>query len=148
MESENRISVSDWCAFDVDLSNGHMLANNRAWTNGCGVMFACNTVLMLRYQKWESPEVIETRKSAMEGPLTLENAKRLSAGATVYHLEKRNRDGSAMRAKVTSVKTWKRSPNRVELHVKHGMYDFAVFDETDIHLLTLVKPDPVKASRK
>ena len=79
--------------------------------------------------------------------LTLDNAKRLAAGTIVYHTTKHNADGSAMRAKVTSVKTWKRSPGRVEIHVKHGLYDYAVFDENDLHLLTTDEPEPIKPVR-
>lgn len=65
--------------------------------------------------------------------MNIETAKGLKQGQMVYHTIKRNADGSPMRAKVTSVKTWKRSPDRVEIGLKHGLYDYAKFNETDIH---------------
>ena len=133
------ISDTDWQAFDVDLTDNHMLANNRAWTNN-GVMFGCQTTLMGTFTKYTP--VIES------GPLTLATAKKLYTGQWLYHTSKRNADGSAMRAKVTSVKTWKRSPERIEVRVKHGMYDFTTFDEREIHLLTTDEPIYPKQSRK
>ena len=67
--------------------------------------------------------------------MTLEEAKTLKNGDMVHHVTKKNADGSPMRAKVTSVKTWKTRPNAVEVHVKHGMYDYATFGESELHLI-------------
>jgi len=67
--------------------------------------------------------------------ITLKEAKALKQGQTIYHAYKTNADGTAMRAKVTSVKTWKRDPERVEVRVKHGLRDFAKFDETELKQL-------------
>ena len=63
-------------------------------------------------------------------------AKKLKAGDMVYHMIKKNADGTPMRAKVTSVKTWKRDLTRIEVRVKHGLYDYAMFDENELHLIT------------
>jgi len=56
-------------------------------------------------------------------PITLEQAKELTHGVKLYHATLRNADGSALRARVNGqVKTWKRSPARVEVPLKHGLY--------------------------
>ena len=73
--------------------------------------------------------------------MTLEEAKSLTIGQTVYHTSKKNADGTPMRAKVTSVKTWKRDLERVEVHVKRGLYAFACFNERNLdEISTGVKP--------
>ena len=68
--------------------------------------------------------------------MTLNEAKNLRAGDMVYHVWKKNADGTPMWARVTSVKTWKRSPERLELRVKHGLYDYAMFNENELDQLT------------
>ena len=69
--------------------------------------------------------------------MTLNAAKSLKSGDTVHHVSKKNADGTPMRAKVTSVKTWKTRPNAIEVHVKHGMYDYAVFGENELSLIDI-----------
>lgn len=69
--------------------------------------------------------------------ITIEEAKNLKCGQVIYHATKKNADKTSMRAKVLSVKTWKRSPDRVLISLKHGMYDFAKFDETQLNELNL-----------
>lgn len=71
--------------------------------------------------------------------MNIQEAKQLTQGAMVYHVTKKNADGSPMRAKVTSVKTWKRSPERVEVRVKRGLYEYAVFNEDELDQLTTNK---------
>ncbi len=71
--------------------------------------------------------------------MNIKTAKKLKQGDMVYHTEKKNADNTPMRARVTSVKTWERSPSRIEVRVKHGLYDFATFDETEIHLIMEMK---------
>lgn len=68
--------------------------------------------------------------------MTLTEAKQLKQGQWIYSTTKFNADGKTpMRARVTSVKTWKRNPDRVEVHVKHGLRDYCVFKETDLYLI-------------
>lgn len=64
--------------------------------------------------------------------MTLEQAKNLVSGEHVHHVSKKNADGTPIRARITSVKTWKRSPHRVEVRVKHGLYDYATFSEYEL----------------
>lgn len=68
--------------------------------------------------------------------MNIEQAKQLKQGQIVYHKIKTNADGSPMRAKVTSVKTWKRSPEKIEIGLKRGLYDYAKFTENELHLLS------------
>ncbi len=64
--------------------------------------------------------------------MTLAQAKILLQGHYVHLPNRKNADGTPMRAKVTSVKTWKTRPDEVEVHVKHGLYDYAMFTEHSI----------------
>ena len=64
-------------------------------------------------------------------------AKKLTAGDFIHTPARFNTDGTPMRARVTSIKTWKRSPDRVEVRCKHGMYDHARFDETELDQIEL-----------
>ena len=72
--------------------------------------------------------------------MDLKTAKSLKAGDEVYHTSAKNADGTAQRFKVTSVKTWKRSPQRVEVRLKRGLYQYETCDETGLHLLTTKEP--------
>lgn len=94
-------------------------------------------------------ERIESAKRAsVSPPLTVLQAKQLRIGQTLYHTTKRNADGTAMRARVTSVKTWKTRPNEVLIGVKHGLYDYAKFSESDIDQLTTVEPVYSKPAKR
>jgi hypothetical protein len=64
--------------------------------------------------------------------MTLDQAKALQTGDYVHHVTKKNRDGSPMRARVTSVKTWKTRPTEIIVSVKHGLYDYAKFNESEL----------------
>ena len=64
--------------------------------------------------------------------MNLSEAKKLNSGDYIYHKIKTNADGTPMRAKLTSVKTWKRSPERIELRYKRGLKEFGVIDEQEI----------------
>ena len=68
--------------------------------------------------------------------MKLQQAKGLQPGTTVYHKKLRNSNGSPMKAKVLSVKTWKTRPGEVLVSLKHGLYDFAKYNELDIDLIT------------
>ena len=71
--------------------------------------------------------------------MTLNEAKSLTNGTMVHHVIKKNVDGTPMRARVTGIKTWKskRNENRVEVHVKHGLYDYAIFYENELDELEI-----------
>ncbi len=48
-----------------------------------------------------------------------------------------NADGTPARLKVTSVKTWKRTPDRVEVKVQRGLYEHYTFEADDRHRLKI-----------
>jgi len=67
-------------------------------------------------------------------PITLEQAKQLTYGDIIYSNRFTNADGnSPIRWRVSGqVKTWKRDPNRIQIPVKHGLYDNAYLCHGDI----------------
>jgi len=69
--------------------------------------------------------------------MTLSQAKQLKPGTVLYHRHNRNADGTPQRWKVNGKpKTWKRSPERVQVPIKHGLYAYDYLTENDLELLT------------
>lgn len=68
--------------------------------------------------------------------MDLKTAKNLKQGQTVWHMTKINADGTAMRAKVTSIKTWKTRPDEIIVRVKRGLKEFAEFHEYELNHIT------------
>jgi len=70
--------------------------------------------------------------------ITIEQAKRLKHGDILYHTKNKTADGTMQRWKVNGqVKVWKRSPERVRIPVKHGLYRYDYVTERDLHLVSL-----------
>ena len=70
--------------------------------------------------------------------ITIEQAKSLTHGQIVYHVKNRNSDGTPQRWRVSGKpKTWKRSPWRVQVPVKFGLYRNDYIDETALELVCL-----------
>ena len=81
--------------------------------------------------------------------LTLNQAKKLRIGQTLYHLKNKNADGTAQRWRVNGkVKTWKTKPNKVQVPVKYGMYSYDYITERDLHSVSLTEPKRVKRKAK
>lgn len=77
----------------------------------------------------------------MPRPITLSQAKKLKHGQTLYHLAFKNADGTAQRWRVNGkVKTWKTQPNRVQVPIKHGLYNYDYLTEDTLHLVSLTEP--------
>ena len=71
-------------------------------------------------------------------PITLEQAKQLQYRQTLYHVSNRNADGSPQRWRVNgAVKLWKRSPERIQVPIKHGLYSYDYITERDLELVCL-----------
>lgn len=68
--------------------------------------------------------------------MNIQEAKSLVQGSTVYHNTKKNADGSRMKAKVLSVKTWKTRPDDVLVSLKRGLYEYAKFNQDEIFELS------------
>jgi len=67
----------------------------------------------------------------MEGKtMTLNQAKQLRHGDIIHHNTNKNADGSCQRWRVNGkAKTWKRSPERVHVPLKHGRYAYDYLTE-------------------
>jgi len=65
--------------------------------------------------------------------ITLEQAKALRHGDIIHHNFNKNSDGSCQRWRVSGkVKTWKRSPDRVQVPLKHGLYAYDYLTENEL----------------
>jgi hypothetical protein len=64
--------------------------------------------------------------------MNLQEAKNLAKGGYIHSTTKKNADGTPMRARITSIKTWKTRPNEIEIHYKHGMYDFGTIRQNEL----------------
>lgn len=70
--------------------------------------------------------------------LTLEQAKQLKPGMILYHTKNRNADGTPQRWRVNGKpQVWKRSPERVRVPVKYGLYRYDNVTEADLDLVSL-----------
>lgn len=56
--------------------------------------------------------------------MTIDEAKQLKQGTWIYTSYGAQNRREPLRAKVTSVKTWKRTPGRIEVRVKYGLYGY------------------------
>lgn len=66
----------------------------------------------------------------------------------IYHRTAKKRDGSACSAKVTSVRTWKRDPNRWEIGWKYGMYEYGTVTPENASEWTTIEPPAVKPQKR
>ena len=67
--------------------------------------------------------------------MNIQEAKQLKQGGYIHTPKKFNADGTPMRARVTSVKTWKRSPERVEVRYKRGLYEYGTINERELDMI-------------
>ena len=75
--------------------------------------------------------------------ITLDQAKSLSHGDILHHVTYRNADGTPHRWRVNgAVKRWKRTPDRIEVPIKRGLYQFDYLTESYLHEFCL---DPESA---
>ena len=64
--------------------------------------------------------------------MNLKAALKLKQGDYIHHKVRKNSDGSPMRARITSIKTWKRSPDRIEIRYKRGLYEYGAICEYEL----------------
>ncbi len=64
--------------------------------------------------------------------MLLSEAKTLKRGDHIHSLSRKNADGTPMRAKITSIKTWKRAPERIELRYKRGLFEYGIIDAREL----------------
>lgn len=73
-------------------------------------------------------------------PLTLEEVKTLQHGDIVYAIDEYNADKTHMRFRVNGkVKRWKRDPDRVQVPVKRGLYEYGYIDNGNFELFSLTE---------
>lgn len=81
------------------------------------------------------------------GPLTIQEAKTLQVGDTIYSLRGHNKEGVPHKVKVTgNVKTWKKHPDRVEVPVLSGGYKVSLTAEV-LHVWTLNEQHAIAAGK-
>lgn len=77
--------------------------------------------------------------------ITLREAKKLEYGQTLYHCSNRNADGSPQRWRVTGKpQTWKRSPERVRVPVKNGLWNYGAITERELSLVCLSEQEALE----
>ena len=64
--------------------------------------------------------------------MKLSEAETLSAGDMIHHKTITNADGTPMRFKVTSVKTWKTRPGEIRIGIKRGLYEYFHLNQYDL----------------
>ena len=71
--------------------------------------------------------------------MTLEQVKALRIGQIVYEHAALNADGTPLRWRVNGkIKLWKRTPNRVRVPVKNGLWNHAYITEYNMQHLSLM----------
>lgn len=76
--------------------------------------------------------------SSARKSLTLDEAKNLGYGDMLYAIGHYNADNTPMRLKVNGkAKVWKRSPKRVRVPYKRGLYEYGYIEEHDLYLVSL-----------
>lgn len=72
--------------------------------------------------------------------ITLQEAKHLTHGTILYHVLNRNADGTPQRWRVSGkVKTWKRTPEWVEVPIKCGLYGHDYLTAQDLDQVSLTE---------
>jgi len=69
--------------------------------------------------------------------MNLETAKSLKQGDYIHTPNRFNADGTPMRARITSIKTWKTRPNEIEVRCKRGLSEYAIFHESELDFIEL-----------
>ena len=74
--------------------------------------------------------------------ITLDQAKDLKHGDILYHVTYKNADGTPQRWRVNGkVKLWKRSPDKIQIPLKHGLYSYDYLAQDDLDLVSLDEID-------
>jgi hypothetical protein len=76
--------------------------------------------------------------------VSFEEAKNLHHGQVLYHITKRNADGTAQRWRVNGkVKLWKTRPTEIRVPIKWGLKVCDYLDQTTLDLLVLTDPTQI-----
>jgi len=78
--------------------------------------------------------------------ITLDQAKTLSIGTILYHVNNRNADGTPQRWRVNGmVKTWKRDNTRVQVPLKYGLYGYDYLTQDTLNLVSLTEMEAMES---
>ncbi len=84
--------------------------------------------------------------------ITLEDAKKLPIGSWVHTepitIVRHFQSHIAVNWKITSIKTWKRNPNRILIGLKHGLYVYYKADENDLQYLSVGRVEIPRTKKK
>lgn len=81
--------------------------------------------------------------------LTLEEAKALRHGDILYDSCYANADGSPQRWKVNGkVKTWVRSPERVKVPIKRGLYEYSYLTQDYLWEFSLTEEEAISEAER
>ena len=70
--------------------------------------------------------------------ITLIQAKSLNYGDVLHHTSHTNADGTPQRWRVIGhPKTWKRTPSKVKVPIKHGLRSFDYITEDSLELVSI-----------
>ena len=76
--------------------------------------------------------------------ITLEQAKALKHGQVLHEPHHNNADGTPRRWRVNGkVKTWVRSPERVSIPIKYGLYTCDYLTQSDLWMVCLTAEDAI-----
>ena len=79
-----------------------------------------------------------SKKSVMKFRNPVDLAEMISWCNSHSHIHFKSIDGTARHAKVNgAVRTWKRDPNRVEVPVKYGLYEYGTFYASDLERILI-----------
>ena len=80
--------------------------------------------------------------------ITIEQAKNLRHGQTLYHVEHRNSRNEPQRWRVSGqIKLWKTRPDEFRVPIKHGLYDHDYLDHHNSHLLCLTEEEAMETEK-
>lgn len=80
--------------------------------------------------------------------MTLKQAQNLVQGQWIYHKGERTYRKEPCRVKVLSVKTWVRSPQRVSVSVKYGMYTYFKISESELDVWATTQKGAMNAKER
>jgi hypothetical protein len=70
--------------------------------------------------------------------MKISEAKKLKLGQIIYLKNAYNADGSLARYRINGqVKTWKRNPEKIQVPVKRGLYEFGYLTEENVDRFTI-----------
>lgn len=81
--------------------------------------------------------------------IPLEDAKNLGHGTIIYLKDYTNADGTPQRFRINGrVKRWKRTPDKISVPIKRGLWEFSYLTNADLDDFTLTEEEAIKATRE